>query len=378
MNLTWLELVFTKVVEASLFASVLALLMFVIQFASRRHLSPAWRFALWVVVLLRLLLPDFPSSPWSIFNAPRWIWLQPASQLMVEVTNAHILNAPALEINELTGKNELANSTETRVAPVLSFKLAMAIVWSLVAGFLLARLCLGAVWLELRLRKRSAIPDPRILNAFETVCRELKISRGPRLIETELVDAPGLFGVSRAVLLLPLNLFAQLNPTELRHVFLHELAHWKRRDLLTNWLISIVRAIHWFNPIVWAVLRRLRLERELACDEVVLKRNQTGSPELYGRTILKLIERCSADRSFAAVVGIVEGKQEVRRRIEQIKSFAGGNRDSFQVIGWLLMLFTISVGLSNAQHPNVVRSVTPPAGFARSGGRRIPNTSGHE
>ncbi|MGN6386611.1 MAG: M56 family metallopeptidase [Verrucomicrobiota bacterium] len=325
-----------------------------------RHLSPAWRFALWVVVLLRLLLPDFPSSPWSIFNAPHWIRLQPASQLMVEVTNAHILNAPALEINELTGKNELTNSTETRVAPVLSFKLAMAIVWSLVAGFLLARLCLGAVWLELRLRKRSAIPDPRILNAFETVCRELKISRGPRLIETELVDAPGLFGVSRAVLLLPLNLFAQLNPTELRHVFLHELAHWKRRDLLTNWLISIVRAIHWFNPIVWAVLRRLRLERELACDEVVLKRNQTGSPELYGRTILKLIERCSADRSFAAVVGIVEGKQEVRRRIEQIKSFAGGNRDSFQVIGWLLMLFTISVGLSNAQHPHVVRSVTPP------------------
>src|SRR4051812_25823945 len=63
---------FTKVIAATVPASILALIVIVLQAALRHRLGPGWRFALWIPVLLRLLVPVFPESPLSIFNAPGW------------------------------------------------------------------------------------------------------------------------------------------------------------------------------------------------------------------------------------------------------------------------------------------------------------------
>jgi beta-lactamase regulating signal transducer with metallopeptidase domain len=58
---------------------------------------------------------------------------------------------------------------------------------------------------------------------------------------------------------------------ELRFVFLHELAHVRRRDILMSWLMALLQVVHWFNPLVWFAFSRWRADRELACD--ALKRS---------------------------------------------------------------------------------------------------------
>src|SRR5690606_27519903 len=108
------------------------------------------------------------------------------------------------------------------------------------------------------------------------------------------------------------------------HVLLHELAHLKRWDLMTNWLMAVAQAVHWFNPLVCLALRQMRVERELACDEMVLRATSEGGDDggrAYGETILRLLEGVKSRPSLPALVGIAEEKHSARQRILQIVSF---------------------------------------------------------
>ena len=61
-------------------------------------------------------------------------------------------------------------------------------------------------------------------------------------------------------------------------VLLHELAHLKRHDLAVNWLLGLLQSVHWFNPALWLVFRRVRADREVACDELVLAAARRRTP----------------------------------------------------------------------------------------------------
>src|SRR5262249_37759012 len=143
----------------------------------------------------------------------------------------------------------------------------------------------------------------------------------PRPVETSWVDSPGLFGTLRPQILLPPGIAEQLSETELRHVFLHEMAHLKRGDLWVNLLMSVVQVVNWFNPLVWFVLRRIRLERELACDALVLLTTAGTETRSYGETILKLLERITTRGRLSPVIGILEEKQSAASRLKQIAEF---------------------------------------------------------
>ena len=89
--------------------------------------------------------------------------------------------------------------------------------------------------------------------------------------------------------LLPPGAIESLGSQRLRHVFMHELAHLKRKDVLVNWLMATLQVLHWFNPLIWYAFYRIRAERELACDAIVLSRaGLEDSPE-YGKTIVHLL-----------------------------------------------------------------------------------------
>ena len=71
---------------------------------------------------------------------------------------------------------------------------------------------------------------------------------------------------------------------------LHELGHVRRHDLLTNWMLAIIRCLHWWNPIYWIATSRFNALREQACDRFVLSRLATGSGRQYGELLLTLAQ----------------------------------------------------------------------------------------
>jgi len=104
-------------------------------------------------------------------------------------------------------------------------------------------------------------------------------------------------------------------------VFLHELGHLKRGDILVNWLMALPLVLHWFNPLVWYAIQRIRVDGESACDALALSHALEGENQPYGQTIIKLLERFSCPAMTPGLVGILETQNQMKRRIGMIAAF---------------------------------------------------------
>jgi hypothetical protein len=141
------------------------------------------------------------------------------------------------------------------------------------------------------------------------------------VLVTEEMESPALVGWWRPVMVVPRRLIGELSMREWEFVFLHECAHLKRNDVLVNYWVAILGAVHWFNPVAWVVWPRVRADRELACDEQVVA--ATGEAGAYGETLLKMFDGAHAAGEFRspAAVGVIGTKAFFKRRIQMIAAF---------------------------------------------------------
>jgi uncharacterized protein (TIGR03435 family) len=123
---------------------------------------------------------------------------------------------------------------------------------------------------------------------------------------------PGVFGIHKPVLLLPEGITERLTPAQLEAILIHEMCHVRRRDNLTAALQMVVEVLFWFHPLVWWIRTRLIEERELACDEEVLKLH---SPDVYAEGILNVCKFCLRS-PLACPSGIIGSN--LKRRIKVI------------------------------------------------------------
>ena len=164
------------------------------------------------------------------------------------------------------------------------------------------------------------------------------------VVLTERIMTPALFGFIRPRLLLPNRILETLSLEDMRYIFLHELAHLKRHDILFGWVAALLQALHWFNPLVWLAFRRMRMDRELACDALALSSLRSEKVQAYGRTIVNLLERFSQPRRLPALAGILESKSHLKRRITMIARFKKHSyRWSALAVAALVMLGSVTL-----------------------------------
>jgi len=140
--------------------------------------------------------------------------------------------------------------------------------------------------------------------------RLVKLRCAPSSVE------PGLAGVWRPTITIPQGLSARLGPTELEAILLHELAHAKRRDNRSGGFVRFLVCLFWFHPLLWWVERRLIAERELACDEIVIRCGV--DPEKYAASILKVC-RFHFSQVPAGACGMAGS--DLKTRVEVIMSY---------------------------------------------------------
>jgi len=190
-------------------------------------------------------------------------------------------------------------------------------------GFLLffLRILIATSKLMLQSRRFALVTDPQTLAILDEARRRMRIRRGVSILSAPNLTTPALMGLIRPRILLPAKVIAEFRPSELRLIFLHELAHLRRRDVAVNWLITVLNMLHWFNPLLWLAFARLRAERELACDELVLAASEVQERREYGNTMIKLLQAYCGGAALPGVVGILEGQAPLRRRITMIAQF---------------------------------------------------------
>lgn len=327
-------------VDATVKGSVVILLVVVVQRMTAGRIDARWRHALWMIVVVRLLLPGAPSTPWSIFN------LLPASA--AEPIGA----AKAAAVPHIAQQVPFVGQGPARVAtftPWLAIWRQVAAIWILGVIVLLSRALIATVRTHLAVQRalRSGSASREVREIVHEAKRALHVTAPLRVVETDMVKAPALHGLIRPTLLLPASLAESMTVRELRHVVLHELWHLRRFDVAINWVLAALAALHWFNPFVWFAVARIQEERELACDELALSCLEEEERSGYGRTILKLLECFRAAEPVPAVVGIVNEKRRMKRRLTMIATFR--DRSRFPIIAVGAVLIVSALALTNAR-----------------------------
>jgi beta-lactamase regulating signal transducer with metallopeptidase domain/thiol-disulfide isomerase/thioredoxin len=197
-----------------------------------------------------------------------------------------------------------------RGVPAISWIRAALMCWGVVATAIAGRMAVQYVALWRILRHCAPLRDSCWAEAVATASRRIGLARHVRLLQSESQLSPLAAGVLRPTIVLSAG---ASNWPELQRqsVLLHELAHVKRHDVLTQFVAGCVAAITWFNPLCWYGLAQMRKLRELACDDLVLAGGQ--APTDYA-VILLAVAKNYRHRTFVGAVGMAR-ESNVERRI---------------------------------------------------------------
>lgn len=245
--------------------------------ALMRRTSAAARHLVWLAALTALLLlpiargfvPEWrvlPSVP-VVFAGPA---VQPAAGPAASPSVAPIADAGAEEAGAAAA---LPSGVASEAAPFrvpMDWTTLALLAWAAGAAVFALRLAYGlarVAWIE---RRAEELTDDGWVRLTDGLARRLGLGRIVRLLREPGATVPMTWGIFRPVILLPRE--ADGWDDERRRVVLaHELAHVRRWDALTQWIAHLALAVYWFNPLVWVAVRKLREEREHACDDAVLE-----------------------------------------------------------------------------------------------------------
>ena len=181
----------------------------------------------------------------------------------------------------------------------LSWPVLLFLAWAVGAAAILARMLMGHAAVQWMSRRTPVIDAAPWLAEAQSLARGLGIRR-VRFLRSRAGSMPMAWGVFRQSVLMPVD--ADGWPADrLRFVLLHELAHVKRRDCLTHLVAQLASAAYWFNPLAWMAVKRLRTERERACDDLVLSSGTRG-PD-YADQLLEIARVMRAGRFPAVLAG---------------------------------------------------------------------------
>jgi len=307
-------------------AFIKSLIVFVVAggicFACRRR-AASTRHLLWFLAVAGSLLVPAVSRLLPVLPRPLWTLRgHPGSQNEVTIT-FEFAPSPArpASANESSGLLKSTGSEAARRAARQSitthFRVGWAAgavaVWLDGAALILLSVVVGRLRVTLMRREAQTSADPAWPVLLRALCEQLQIRRRVLLLQSAEPVMPVTWGWWRPVVLLPAEASGWSAP-RLRVVLLHELAHVKRWDCLTQLIGQVASAVYWFNPLVWVATRRMCVERERACDDLVLNGGYKASD--YAS---HLVEIASAFRPVAQVTaaGMARSSQ-IKTRIEAI------------------------------------------------------------
>lgn len=335
----------------------LMVIVLIVEGVVRRRMAPKFYCLLWMIVLLRLVLPVSATSSLSLHNATQTLshfdvffqnemgctaaWSD-SLDLSSQLEANHKLDSwqplasqPARSAEPAQLRGAESTSADATLVPILNplpastaspgswlwlDPINLAVVfWALVGSGLLLRVLLSHIRCWRALRKGQEILDATILNELAGACEAVGLWRQPTLREVPGLDVPAVFGVFRPVICLPPEC-RDLPKREREMVLLHEVAHVVRCDGLVLSLAVAIRAIHWMNPCAWWALAKLRNHMELAADDVVAQHAKDFCGRDYGRLLLHFSSNdCQRQILMPGLAMAAPGKS-LAQRIQRINA----------------------------------------------------------
>lgn len=280
--------------EMSLAGGCLVLVIIVLRALLLHRLPKELFFWLWMLALLRLLLPVFPTSPLSVFAR----WEAPAALRTAADAAPWAAREGAGIASAALEAPLAANARSTPVArPASEAALtpALTLVWLAVALLLLLLLGLAYARGLRRFQRAEPMNDPFI----RAWLKQNALRRPVEVRASAGMDSPMTYGVLRPVILLPKGI-DKGDSGALLCALDHELSHIRHFDAVWKLIIAAAACLHWFNPLVWAMAILANRDIELCCDARVLRRGGEEERRAYASALVRMEEARAHDLPLAS------------------------------------------------------------------------------
>lgn len=381
-----MEKIWGYVVGATIFGSVTGFIVLLIKSLLKNKINKRYAYLLWMILVIKLIIPFGPESNISLFN-----------KIPINYNSQKILNSDATKLDNIDSNhvsredtnNEVNSTTSTyqdnnsvnennenftkesqivNKKPSISTtsvkldKLSKILFFVWLSGFVFSLVTYMIIYISFTkdLKKCSRFKYERIEKILKDCKHKLNINKNIQVIVYDKISSPSLVGMINIKIILPRNLI-NLSEEELRHIFLHELCHYKNKDNYMDNLIGVLQCIHWFNPLIHYYFKKMRNDMEICCDERVLNLLNEDEHNKYGITMLNVLEKINFNHKMRVGLNMANDKKTIKERINLIKNNKNfsKNRKLFTLTGIICLLVMSGVLLTNGKSTDYGKEKLP-------------------
>ncbi len=285
--------------------------------------KPIWRYGIWSLVMLRLLLPpdlNAPSSVRAVLDKADLfsnLW----GTALTESESAGNMDARFLAAGEV----QTGNSAGLDFQQPDTWVLTLAFFWVCGATLMLCLLLFGRRKFTLILKNAQPLADSQVVEYVNKWRQLVRVSRPVSVVVSSGYLTPFTSGVLKPAIFIPKTLLTHASQRTIETVIAHEIAHIKRLDALWLVLQNIVQLLYYFNPLVWFANSEINAAREQLCDNFVLTTGEISS-ECYAQGLLDVVNlKLVGIPAYQPGLAFGSRKNQIRERITTI---TGGKKMS--------------------------------------------------
>lgn len=298
-------------IETLITGSIITLIFLTVSILTKKLFQGKWHYRALKVCLLLFIIPIMDICKYILSYKP----IEVQSVNLPQTTNA--INSSIQTIPE-------------------NIKKVFFILWgSGIAMYLLWNICCYIKFInELKLSK---VEDREWINQLTACKNELRIKHNISILKSDFINVPMLIGILKPSVVIPSSM---IYDESLKPVMIHELIHFKRKDLLLKGIQVIVTSINWFNPIIYILNKNIDVWCEISCDEFVVEDMVYVDRKKYGQTIIRILEdSITEDKNLC--VCLCSNQKNIKRRLEMM--LKSRERSYFEKLLSGLLVFSVYV-----------------------------------
>lgn len=376
------------IVGATVFGSVTGFIVLLIKSLLKNKINKRYAYLLWMILVIKLIIPFGPESNISLFNNIPINYkmenILSSNTTKLDNTNS---NSNDNKSNNYISKEDTTNDVNSTVLtsqdnhsvnennenvtqdsqvfnnahsiPIIGiksdkFSKILFFVW--LFGFVFSAVTYMIIYICFikDLKKCSKLKYQRMEKILKNCKSQLNINKNIQIIVYDKISSPSIVGMFKVKIILPRNLI-NLSEEELRHIFLHELCHYKNKDNYMDNLLGLLQCIHWFNPLIYYYFKKMRNDMEICCDERVLNLLNEDEHNKYGITMLNVLEKINSNYKMRVGLNMANDKKTIKERINLIKNNKNFSKKSklFTLTGIICLLVMGGLLLTNGKSINV-------------------------
>lgn len=329
--------IFYKILYMSIVGSIIGIIIFLLIRIFDNKLSAKWKCIMWIIPIIFLIVPinrvQIKTSQKSTLSV---------AIDKVEESLTKVYNIDNEKLEDTYYKSEEKISKKEDNIKVISLLQIIPIIWIGIVILSISTFILGNANIIIKIHKTQNCKDCRIKNIFIKCKNKLKIHKDIEVRLQAFNNSPCIYGIFKPKILIPKDFLLSDDKT-LKNIFMHELSHYKRKDIITNYILLLITTIHWFNPVVHYFFKKIRQDMEIATDEIALSKMSKEQKKQYGMTLISLLQTYKNEKIIIKSLCMADDSKNMERRIKMIKLSTKLRKNKIIVLSVTLSIISLLI-----------------------------------